>query len=107
MPQLSVNPGDAGDEALGLDRAKDCTSLRIDLIDFSVPILPDPQRSFSPGEPRPTTTGRRDRGEHAAGLRIDLLNPIFGKLIQMLAVKGSSCMRADTNLAHGVSACRI
>jgi hypothetical protein len=34
--------------------------------------------------------GRRDRGQHAASLRIDLLDTVIGDLIQVLAVKGGS-----------------
>src|SRR5260370_28295929 len=37
VPELSVDPGDPGDEAVGLDRAKNRPCLRIDLIDLPVP----------------------------------------------------------------------
>src|SRR5713101_7592969 len=40
VPELSVDPGDAGDEAVGLDRAKNRPCLGIDLMDLPVPILP-------------------------------------------------------------------
>src|SRR5258706_8037727 len=79
LPDLSVDPGDPGDEALGLDRAKDRPGLGIDLIDLPVPILPYPERPFGPREPRvPAAPGRGDRGEHTAGLRVDLLEAIRG-----------------------------
>ena len=52
VPELSVNPGDAGNEAIGLDGAKNRPGLGIDLIDLPVSILPDPERSFGPREPR-------------------------------------------------------
>ena len=42
VPELSIDPRDAGDKAVGLDRAKNRASLGIDLMDSSVPILPDP-----------------------------------------------------------------
>src|SRR5512132_1165846 len=72
VPQLAVDPGDAGYEAIGFDRPKDRSRLRIDLMDLLVPILPDPERAFGPCEPRVTTApGRRDRREHTAGPRID------------------------------------
>ncbi len=81
MPQLSIDPGDPGDEAVGLDRAKNRPCFGIDLMDLAISILPDPERAFGPGEPRiATSAGRRDRGEYAAGLRIDLLDAILGKL---------------------------
>src|SRR5262249_61250747 len=51
VPQLPVDPGDTRDEAVGLDRAKDGSSLGIDLMDFPFPIPPDPERPFGPCEP--------------------------------------------------------
>ena len=84
-------------------------------MDLPVPILPDPERPFGPGEPRvAAAAGRRDRGEHAAGVRIDLLDAILGDLKQVLAVEGRSGMRGDIDRAQrlrrspdrGRSACR-
>ena len=49
MPELAIDPGHPGDEAVGFDRAKDRTRLRIDLMDLPVPVFPDPQRAFGPG----------------------------------------------------------
>src|SRR5580658_31325 len=96
VPELAVDPGDPGDEALRLDGAENRPSLWIDLMDLPLPVLPDPERPFGPGEPRVTAAaGRRDRGEHMAGLRIDLLDAILGDLKQMLTVKGRSGMRGD------------
>src|SRR6266436_2478675 len=54
VPELSVDPGDPGDEAVGLDRAKNRPCLGIDLMDLPVPILPHPERPFGPREPRVT-----------------------------------------------------
>src|SRR5262245_59356111 len=48
VPELSVDPGDPGDEAVGLDRAKNRPGLGIHLMDLPVVILPDPQRPFGP-----------------------------------------------------------
>src|SRR5256886_12476971 len=105
VPELSVDPGDPGDEAFGLDRAKNRPCLGIDLMDLPVPILPHPERPFGPREPRVTAAaGRRDRGEHTAGLRIDLLDAILGELKQVLAVEGRSCMRGDIDRAHHLPA---
>src|SRR6266540_4792905 len=73
VPELSVDPGDPGDEAVGVEGAKNRACLGIDLINLPVPILPHPERPFGPREPRATAAGRRDRGEHTARLRIDLL----------------------------------
>ena len=77
-------------------------------MDLSVPRLPDPERPFGPREPRVTTAaGRRDRGEHTAGLRIDLLDAILGDLKQVLAVEGRSRMRGDIDRAQRLPARRI
>jgi hypothetical protein len=108
MPELSVDPGDPGDEAVGLNGAKYRPCLGIDLMDLPVPILPHPERPFGPRESRvPAAAGRRDRGEHAAGLRIDLLDAILGDLKQVLSVEGRSCMRGDINRAQRLPARRI
>ncbi len=101
VPELAVDPGDPGDEAVGLDGAKDRPGLGIDLMDLPVAILPHPERAFGPGEPRvAAAAGRRDGGEHAAGLRIDLLDAILGDLKQMPAVERRSRMRGDIDRAH-------
>jgi hypothetical protein len=52
VPELAVDPGDPGDEAVALDGAKNRPCLRIDLMDLPVPILRHPERPFGPGEPR-------------------------------------------------------
>src|SRR5882724_13425845 len=39
VPELSVDPRDPGDEAIGLDRAKNRSGFGIDLMDLPVPIL--------------------------------------------------------------------
>jgi hypothetical protein len=96
MPELAVGPRDPGDEAVGFDGAKNRPCFGIDLMDLAVPVLSHPQCAFGPGETRITATaGCRDRGEHTAGVRIDLLDAILGELIQVLAVEGRSRMRDD------------
>src|SRR5262245_39410521 len=108
MPELAVNPSDAGDEAVRFDRAKDRACLRIDLMGLAVTILPDPERSFRPREPGVTTGAwRRDGAEHAAGPQFDLLNAIFGELVQVLAIEGRASMRGNVDCAHGLPAGRI
>ena len=56
VPEFAVDPGDAGDEAVGLDGAQDLAGLRIDLMDLAVAMLPDPERSLPP---RPCRRRRR------------------------------------------------
>jgi hypothetical protein len=104
VPELAVDPGDPGDEAAGLDGPKNSPCLWIDLKDLPVAILPDPERPFGPCEPRAATARRRDRGEHTAGLRIDLLDAILGELKQMLAVEGRSRMRGNIDRAQHLPA---
>ena len=106
VPQLSVEPGDPGDEALGLDRAKNRPGFGIDLMDLPLPVLPHPERPFGPREPR-GAAGRRGRGEHTAGLRIDLLDAILGELKQVPAVESRSGTRGDIDRAQRLSARRV
>src|SRR5918995_6610800 len=77
-------------------------------MDLPAPMLPHPERPFGPREPRVTAAaGRRDRGEHTAGLRIDLLDAILGDLKQVLPVEGRSCMRGDLDRTQRRPARRI
>src|SRR5580700_8947776 len=108
MPELAVGPRDPGDEAVGLDGAKNRPCFGIDLMDLPVLILPYPERPFGPGEARVITAlGRRDRGEHKTRLRIDLLDATLADLKQVLAVESRSCIRGDINRAHRLPAFRI
>ncbi len=108
VPELAVNPGDTGNEAVGFYCAKNRPRFRIDLMDLPAPVLPHPERPFGPCEPRVTAaTGRRDRGEHPAGFRIDLLDKIPSDLEQVLAVEGRSCIGGDIKRAQRVSARRV
>ena len=95
MPELAVDPGDAGNDAVGLDGAKNGSRFGIDLMDPPPSVLPHPERPFRPREPRVTAAaGRRDRREHTACLRIDLLDAILGDLKQVLAVEPAAlCVR--------------
>jgi hypothetical protein len=82
--------------------------LGIDLMDLPVPMLPDPERPFGPRQPRVTAAaGRWDGGEHAAALRIDLLDAILGDLKQVLAVESRSRMRGDIKGTQRLAAHRI
>src|ERR1700733_182378 len=108
VPEFSIGPGNPGNEPAALDGANNRPRLGIDLMDLSVSILPHPERAFGPREPRVSAaTGRRDGGEHTAGVRIDLLDAILGDLIQVMAVEGRSCMRGDIDRAQRLAARRI
>src|SRR5215467_5059178 len=98
VPELSVDPGDPGDEAVGLDRAKNRPGLGINLMDLAVAILPDPQRPFRPRESGIGAAARRgNRRHYAAGRWIDLLDAIFGNLKEVPAVEGRSGMRGHVD----------
>jgi hypothetical protein len=45
VPEFVTDPGDAGDEAVRLDGAKNRAGLRIDLMDLAVAVLGDPECS--------------------------------------------------------------
>ena len=82
--------------------------LGIDLMDLALAILPDPQRAFGPRQPRvAAAAGRRDRREHPAGLRIDLLDAILGQLEQVPAVERGAGVRGDVDRARALAARRI
>src|SRR5262245_22057355 len=108
VPELAVDPGDPGHDAVGLDGAEYRPGLGIDLMDLPAAMLPHPERPFGPRQPRiAAAAGRRDRGEHAAGLRIDLLDAVLGDLKQVPAVEGRSCVRGDSDGAQHLPARRI
>src|SRR5262245_15579838 len=70
VPELAVDPGDSGDDTVGLDGAEDRSCLGIDLMDLPAAMLPYPERPFGPREPGVTAAaGRRNGGEHTASLR--------------------------------------
>ena len=77
-------------------------------MDLPASVLAHPERPFGPCEPRVTAgAGRRDRREHTACLRVDLLDTILGDLKQVLAVEGGSGMRGDIDRARRLAALRI
>ena len=77
-------------------------------MDLPRPILPHPERPFRPGEAGVAAAAWcRDRGEHTAGLRVDLLDAILGDLKQVLTVEGRSGMGCDVDRAQCLPARRI
>ena len=108
VPELSVDPRHAGDEPVGRDGAKNRARFRIDLIDLPLAMMPHPQRSLGPREPRVAAiAGRRDGAKHAAGLRVDLLDLLLGELKEMLPVERRPSMCGDVDRAHHLTARRI
>src|SRR5262245_4615216 len=105
VPELAVDPGDPGDDAVALDGSENRPCLGIDLMDLPASMLAHPERPFRPREPRVTAAaGRRDGREHTAGLQVDLVDAILGDLKQVLPVEGSSCMRRNIDRAQGLPA---
>src|SRR4029077_6108679 len=88
VPQLAVDPGHAGDEAVGLDGAQNGARLGIDLVDLAIAVLPHPQTALGPREARgATVAGRWDRRHDIAGGGIDLVDARFGDLVEVRAVE--------------------
>jgi hypothetical protein len=93
---------------MALNGSKNRSRLRIDLVDLAAAVLAHPERPFGPREPRITASARRrDRGEHMAGIRIDLLDAPVGDLKQMATVEGRSRVRDGIDRAHRLPAIGI
>src|SRR5262245_10504056 len=108
VPELAVRPGHAGDEAIRLDRAQDGAGRGVDLVDLARAVLAHPERALGPGEARVAALGgRRDRGDHLARARVDLLDALIGELPQVLAVEGGACVGGDGELADQRAALRV
>ena len=90
MPQLAVHPGDAGDEAVAFDGAQDGAGVRVDLMNFPVLVLADPQAAFCPSHAGVAVARCRDAGEDFTGFRVEFLNAVLGDLIEVLAVSGGA-----------------
>ena len=61
VPEFAVDPGDAGNDAVGFDRAKNGSRFGIDLMDLPASVLPHPQRALPP------TRARSHRRRQAPG----------------------------------------
>ena len=97
MPEFAVDPGDAGNDTVGLDGAQNGSRLGIDLVNLPAAVLPHPERAFRPRKTRVAAAARRrDRRENAACLRVDFLDAILGDLKQVLAVEGGACVAATS-----------
>ena len=108
VPQLAVDPGHAGDEAVGLDGAQDGAGLGIDLVDLAIAVLPHPQAALGPGEARvAAVAGRRDRRHHVAGGGIDLVDARFGDLVEVRAVEGGAGVAGAVERARELAALGI
>lgn len=82
--------------------------LRIDLTDFPASYCPTQSAPLGPDEPRvSSTTGRRNRGEHLARLRIDFLDAILGDLVEMSTVERALRMRGEVDRTQNLPVRRI
>src|SRR4026207_1004071 len=96
MPHLTVDPGHAGDEAIGFDAALDGAGSGVDLVDLAVAIIPHPQTAFGPGHPRVATlAGCRARPHHIAGGGIDLVDARLGNLVEVCPIEGRARIASD------------
>src|SRR4029077_9520966 len=108
VPELAIDPGHAGDEAVGFDRAQNFPRLRVDLMDLAITVLPDPERPLRPCEARVTApAGCRDGGKHLPGLRINLVDALLRDLKEMPPVEGCPGMRRHGERAQCLAARRI
>src|SRR5690606_1413592 len=108
VPELAIDPGDAGDEAIGFDCTQHLTRLGTDLIDPTSAMLADPERPFCPGKPRiSAVAGCGDRVEDLTCPGIDLSTDGSRDLVQVLAVACRSRIRRDVEGPHRLTALRI
>src|ERR1700730_2972623 len=108
VPQLAVDPGHAGDEAVGLDGAQNGASRGIDLVDLAIAVLPHPQAALGPGESRvAAVAGRRDRCQYVAGGGIDLVDARCGDLVEVRAVEGGAGVAGALERARELAALGI
>jgi hypothetical protein len=73
VPQRAVDPGDARDEAVGFDGAKDRAGFRVDLMDLALAIVADPQ-SFPSAHAMPESPP-----PPGAGI-VTSTSPVFGSI---------------------------
>ena len=108
MPQLTVDPADAGDETVGFERAQHRAGGRVDLHDAAFAVLAYPQAAIGPGHARVATfAGGGNRGQHGAGGGIDLVDARFGQLVQVGAVESGAGVGRTRQAACDLSAVRI
>src|SRR6187551_237265 len=88
VPQLAVDPGHAGHEAVRFDRAQHGTRRRVDAVDPAAAVLADPEAPLGPGEARvAAAAGCGNRGDDVAAGGIDLVDARLGDLPEVLAVE--------------------
>lgn len=75
VPEFSVNPRDAGNEAVGFDGAKNRPCFGIDLMDLPASVLPHPECPFGPRESRVIAPP-------GAGM-VASTRPVFGSIFWM------------------------
>ena len=101
MPQLAVDPGHAGHEAVRFDRAQDRARIGIDLVDLAAGVIADPQRPLGPGQPgRVPFDGRRQCLQHLTGRGVNLPDASARELPQVTAVEGRPGVGGNVNRAH-------
>src|SRR4029434_135926 len=105
VPELAVHPGDARNESIRFNRAKDGTGRGVDLVDLAGVVLSNPEGPFGPSQARvASVSGRQDSVYDVARARIDLLDRVAGELPQVFAVEGGAGLGGDSELADQRSA---
>jgi hypothetical protein len=108
VPQLAIDPGDAGDEAVGFDGAPDGARRRIDLVNLAIAVLAYPEAALGPGEAGVApVAGRGDGRHHVAAGRIDLVDASLGDLVQVGAIERGAGVAGHLQRARGLAAAGI
>src|SRR5690606_10687005 len=108
VPQRIAHPADPGDVAVRLQAAQDLAGLRLDLVDAAALVLAHPEVTVGPGQARVAAFRWRGNAvQHGAGGRVDLLDALFGDLVEMSAVEGGAGVAVAFDRARGLAGVRI
>src|SRR6185369_10470528 len=108
MPEFTVYPRHAGDEAVRLDRAQDRARLGVDLVDLAVAMLADPERALGPGQARVVALAGCRKGRNYRSRRgVDFLNATVSELVEVAPVERGAGVGCDADGAHSLAARRV
>src|SRR5690606_29955084 len=108
VPQRIAHPADPGDVAVRLQAAQDLAGLRIDLVDAAALVLAHPQVAVGPGQARLAAFRWRGNAvQHGAVGGVDLLDALFGDLVEVGAVEGCAGVAVAFDRARGLAGVRI
>lgn len=107
VPELALDPCDAGDEAVGGDHAPDGAGPGVDLADPAPLVVADPERALGPGKAGVAALRGRDGAEHVAGRGVDPADVAAGDLPEVLAVEGGAGVGECGEARDDVAALRV